>query len=520
MGVLLSLLLKLDYRDKDKGSSRKFIGILLAYAFANSALSFNYFMSFDKQSFVFFAMSTNVFLITFLIINDFDNLFLAKSYFQSITHLPLLPGDFFKAKLLSACLFISIMLSAVSLPQFIFFFNYENNIAETLLFVFTNLIFILTVASVLVIVYFFILEKFFNKASMFLYAVQICFFSFILYTNTVTRNALNTGTKVVFDNSMLQYLPSYLYSRMVFDPLLPLAGAAVLIIIIYALLKLFSGKFIKVNEIVTRYSIPKTKRKFGIFISRYGAFIRETFLKNNVELASYDLISNQLTNSRFLKTRYFSLLFLPIAFSAIGVITNNPGLLIINEGTKSGFLSDNLKMLSPTLIFMFIIAIRMLISNTKISDENSSGISWLYDVLPVKDKHLYVSGVNKFIYFNMAVPVIVLMAGILLIRLDGFTVLSNLAYIFSAVLFVNTVIDLFDKSLPFTYESNKFNSGSKFGEVFLNMIYGAAIFMLQIFIFKNVIFVLSACAGFLLIVFFLNKSAYNGKREKYSYASN
>ena len=519
---LFKLLLKLDYRDKDKAKAKKFFGILLAYIFANTALSFNYFMSFEKESFVFFAMSTNIFLITFLIINDFDNLFLAKSYFQSIIHLPISSADFFKAKLMSALLFISIMLGAVSVGQMIFFYSYDNDIFRTLMFFVTNIVFVLTISSVLVIVYFFVLEKFYNKAQMFLYAVQILFFTYILYTNMITRTALNNGVKVVFDNQYLQFLPSYFYSKMVFDPMLLGIGAAALIIIVFLLLKMFSEKFIKVNEIVTKLGGTKKKRSPAIFtvFKKYGSFIRQNFLKNNVELASYDLISSQLRNSKFLKSRYIPLLILPIAFSAIGAITNNPGLLIINDSGKTGFLSYNLKMLSPSLIFMYIIAVRMLISNTKISDENSSQIHWLYDILPVKDKHLYVSGVNKFIYFNMAVPVILLMAAILLFRLEPQIVFTNLVYLFSSVLFVNTILDMFDKTLPFTFENNKFNSGSKFGQVFLNMFWGVLIFILQIFVFKNIIFVIAACFIMLLLVFLLNKSAFNGTGKKYNIASN
>ena len=513
-------MLKLDYRDKDKAKSKKFFGILLAYIFANTALSFNYFMSFDAHTFIFFALSTNVFLITFLIINDFDNLFLAKNYFNSIIILPVTSEDFFKAKLLSAGIFISIMLSVVSIPQAVFFFNYDHNIIQTVLFLITNFIFILTFASLIVILYFFILEKYFNKASAFLYIVQMFFFGFIFYTNSITRTALNNGTKVSFEGSNLQYLPSYFYSKMVFDPLLLFAGLGLFLFLVYFLVKVFSGKFIKVNEIVTKYSLPKKQRKFGRVLSNYGPFIKRTFLKNNVELASYELISNQLSNSKFLKTRYIPLIFMPIAFSAIGVITNNPGLLIINEGAKAGFLSENLKMLSPSLLFMFIIAVRMLISNSKISDENSSDIGWLYDTLPVKDKHLYVSGVNKFIYFNIAIPIAILMTLILLIKVDPVSVILNMAYLFASVIFVNTILDLFDKSLPFTQESNKFNSGSKFAEVFLNMLYGVVIFILQIFIFKNVIFVISAVILLMLIVFFLNKSAENGTGKRFGVSTN
>ena len=79
---------------------------------------------------------------------------------------------------------------------------------------------------------------------------------------------------------------------------------------------------------------------------------------------------------------------------------------------------------------------------------------------------------------------------LLFMRIEPLPVIMNVLYITSFLFFINSVLSTFDKKLPFTLESSKFNSASKFLEILFTLILGLIVFICQIFIFQNVIFVI------------------------------
>ena len=79
-------------------------------------------------------------------------------------------------------------------------------------------------------------------------------------------------------------------------------------------------------------------------------------------------------------------------------------------------------------------------------------------------------------------------------------------FISSGIYLINSIILLFDKTYPFTLESTKFNSASKFFEVFFSMFLGLALFLIQIFVFQNIIFVIIAVMIFISISLLLNRN--------------
>src|ERR1700754_2643832 len=92
---LFGLFVSLDFRDKDKGSKKKILGLLLTYLLTNGILSFNNFNGFNEFSFAALSFSINIFFISFVVLNDFDNLFLAKKYFDGLINLPIKQKSFF-----------------------------------------------------------------------------------------------------------------------------------------------------------------------------------------------------------------------------------------------------------------------------------------------------------------------------------------------------------------------------------------------------------------------------------------
>jgi len=78
-------------------------------------------------------------------------------------------------------------------------------------------------------------------------------------------------------------------------------------------------------------------------------------------------------------------------------------------------------------------------------------------------------------------------------------------FIMTSVYFILTLKSLTDKTYPFTLESSKFNSASKLVEILFSMLIGVAVFLIQIFVFQNIIFVIIFIVVFLIISILLNK---------------
>ena len=126
MGNTLPLFLlfqKLDYRDKDNSGFKKLAGIVIAYLFSNTMLSFSFSLVYDERSFVIMSLTSNLFLLTMIVINDFNNLFLATGSIDILRSLPIKIGQVFSAKFLSAVVYLLIFIIAASVPQIIFFYS-------------------------------------------------------------------------------------------------------------------------------------------------------------------------------------------------------------------------------------------------------------------------------------------------------------------------------------------------------------------------------------------------------------
>jgi hypothetical protein len=157
---------------------------------------------------------------------------------------------------------------------------------------------------------------------------------------------------------------------------------------------------------------------------------------------------------------------------------------------KLQYLTSGLLVLSPSITFTLIMCSRLLITNTKITDENTGDIGWIYESIPIESKRIFLNGILKFINYNFIIPVVFLITFLLFMRIEPLPALLNILYITTFLFFINSTLKLFDKKYPFTLESSKFNSASKFLEILFTLILGIIVFICQIFIFQNVIFVI------------------------------
>jgi len=501
---LLSLFIKLDFRDKDKSGNKKIIGLLLTYLLTNFILSFSNYNGFDEFSFTVLSFSVNIFFVSFIILNDFDSLFLSKKYYESLITLPVTQNNFFAAKFISASLMIFAFFTVSSVSQLVFFYISSESVSKVILFFMASLLFNFTFMGLLLLLYVFIVNKFAEKSNLFVYALQFLFFLFVMYSSTASTKAFKLGKKNLLEIDFVQYMPQVLFAKAIYEywlfPVCLLITAAVY----FTLYKFMSVNFFELHEKISKVG-KKKKKALKFRFTFWGEFIRKYILRNNIQQASYELLGAQLRNSRFLRVKYIPMLLFPLIFCLLGVFVTKEFLVINAEQKIGSLLQSHLLIFSPSITFMTILSFRMLFSNTKIADENSPNAETVFSILPIKESMQLNLGISKFIYANFYFPLILVMIALLSIRLDMTTILLNLVYISSALYLLNTIFLMFDKRLPFSLDSSKFNSATKFGEVMFNMLLGIIVFIIQIFIFQNVIFVLGTSFLFFGISFLINR---------------
>jgi hypothetical protein len=491
--ILISTFFKLDFRDRENKGKKKFFGIFLSYLFANSVLSLNNYIAFNRESYVLLSFSTGVFLLVFVVLNDFTNLFFTKKHIDVLGSLPLSSSDLAGGKFISAFLYLVLFGVIIALPQTVFFGLYGSSAVEILLFFTANISSLFFITGLVLILYTISLKMFSGKSNFILYVFQFIFFFYVIFTSG-KASRLSVDKTDLLSLGFVKYLPQFYFASSVGKPV-TLSVLILFTILLYILFYFYIRKnYLKISAIIYEQSDKKRGVKTGksLFV-KYNKLISRAVVKNSEEKASYFLTLNQLGNSKSLKLKFIPLVFLPVIVSLIAVFTDTAVIKGIGE------LQGNLLIMTPSISLTFLMCLKLLISATKIEDESSADTAWMYSVLPVKSPGRVKNANIKFITVNFAFPLIIVLFFILSIKLNPLSAVLNLIYIFSASLMINSLFLIFDRVFPFSLESTKYNSASKLGEILFIMLVGVGIFVVQIFIFENVIFVLFSILLFLVI---------------------
>ena len=489
--ILFNTFLKLEFRDNDNSAKKKFIGILVSYLFANTVLSFNSFISFEKTSYELLAFSTGVFLLVFVVLNDFGNIFFTKRHIDAVNTLPISKSELVSAKFISSFAYLFVYAVIIIIPQTIFFFFYEKNLVETAFFVvagFSSLFFIL---GIILFLYTISLKLFSGKSGFILYFLQFIFFFYVIFISShISKKAVVRGD--IMNIGYIKYFPQYYFTQSVNNItllLVLLIATALVYLLYYFYLK---NNYFSLSAIIysLKEKVKKDKTKNGLFAS-YNYFICNRFINNNEEKASYLLTFNQLKSSKSLKMKFIPLTFIPLIVSLIAVFSDN---LTFQPGEK-----ESIALLVPSVFFTLLMCIKLLISATKIEDENSTGSAWMFSVLPIYSPKRILNANIKFVFSNFVIPVAIILFALMIFKVEAFTLACNILFMLSASYFIITLFLLFDKIFPYSLESSRYNSVSKFGEILLIMLVGVVIFVSQIFIFENVIFVIISVILFYVI---------------------
>lgn len=299
-----------------------------------------------------------------------------------------------------------------------------------------------------------------------------------------------------------KYLPQYYLATGyggIENLLLLVAATFILFTVTYFYLK---SRYFVLSDYISSVDTPKT----SLFAKLRGSFdftvIEKLLIRNGTEKASFGLIKNLFINSSSLKIRLFPVLLIPLISTLIGVASGMSPMLVMME--KGVSINEGLLIISPAISITTLMCIRLLYANTKMSLDTDGNINWLYESLPV-ERRKFVNGVSKYIFLYFVAPVIVITSLLLLTRLPALDVFCNQFYLLAFGFFTNSLLNRFDRHLPFTIEGTKFNNSSKYIEILLVTFFGVVFFVSQIFIFKSIIFVLLGVLIFAVISYFLNK---------------
>lgn len=510
---LLSLFLKIDFRDKSSSGKKRFAGILAAYLVSNTAMAFNFFTVFDKQSFIILTLSSCIFLLALLVLNDFDNLILAGSSYAALSALPVPGAAIFKAKFITAQIYLFPFALVSSLPPSVFIYFYDSSFSDSLLLFLVSVSFCLAIAGSLIFLYGFFLLKFRKLASVFMSLTQFLFFAFVFYSSFAGAGSREfrelPGHKLtIIDNPGVRLLPQTFMAKLVDLPEYYPAAFFVAVAVFFLCYKFIAANYAQLSENAAMISSGKKKRKLRLMAPQFlKEFINRIYLRNDLERSSFRLVSDQLASSAFLRLKYIPYFIMPLMFILIGLILNTEGLLYLRSaGSLGSLMSPVVPLLSPSITIILMMSSRMLISNTKIMDDQSADTEWIYKTLPERDPGIILRGVLKFFFLSFFLPVMLLLFIVLLFRGSIEAAVLNLLFIGSGICFIVTLSSLFDKTMPFTIESGKFNSASKLGEIFVSMFVGIILILIQIFAFQSIIFAVVLTAVFIAATILLNRN--------------
>ena len=498
--ILTKLFLNLDLRNSGDSGFKKLIGLIITYLFVNSLMSFSSFKQFDKNVFVFMALTVNLFLIGFLVISDYPNLFFTNKYSDVLKSFPINEKNIFVSKITSAFVYLSVYPFVMILPPSVFIYFYDHSIADSLLFAFISFVFSYFVISLVFLLNSLVVIKSKGKSKLLIFVFQILFISFVFIVNKYSGlHAVNVNFLTL---NFVKYFPQY-YLLLVFNnsiyilPYLLLTAGLLFFNYIF-----FKNNYYKLSEIINssgKNTNPGKRKLFSLNLS----FAEKILLKNNVEKSSFYLTKNLFQANSILKFRLIPVFLLPLIATAISVFSDVNEMLIISGMDKLS--AYEIYVLSPSITITLIMVSRLVYSNTKISLGEDDSIQSLYSVLPIGNKYNFMKGVSKFVNLYLMLPVSIICLGLVLIRFQNYDVFVNFIYLYAFISLVNTLSMRYDKIYPFTVQSTKYNNSTKYIQLFGAILLGIGFIVSQIFLFKNIIFIITAIFVILGLKVLLNK---------------
>ena len=481
---------------------KKFILILTGFVIANLVISFNYSRIYDAFSYTYLCYTANAFFVIFAAIGDFQNLFLSNKQFEFINSLPIEEVSIIRAKFKSAYLFLTVLILITLIPQAILFFFYDSVSAISgLRFIAGNLAFSTFAINLVIIAYILVVKFFYEKAFTLLYIIQFVFVGSVIYSTTMTTKQGSVQGATILNLEFTKYLPQYYFTGAVTSNSWLIISLGISLVSFPLLYLVYAKYFMDINLLFQKAGSNKPKNNKSVFPFnlRSGSYPK-VFLKNDAQAASYVLKKRLVFSSKTLLLRILPATIIPVVFVILAVT--------FNSGSNSIFIGnipiEGIGILNPAITFTYLLCIRLLFSALKQEEDNSQGISWLFESLP-SDKINFISGAKKFIIIFFIVPLTVLSLILLSLKAPLEIVLLNYAYIISGTFLINSLFRKRENYFPFSKSINRLTSVNRFAEIFISILSASILFVLQYFIFTDIKYVFICILSFCILSLFISK---------------
>ncbi len=501
--VLTKMFLSLDFRNSGDSGFKKLIGMIITYLFVNTMMSFSSFTQQNKDVFIFMALTVNLFLVGFVVISDYSNLFFTNKYTDVLKSLPVSEENIFISKITSALVYLSVYPLVMAVPPSVFVYFYNHSFADSLLFALVSVMFSYFVVSLVFFLNSLVVLRSKGKSRILIFVFQMVFISFIFAMNKYSGKHSGSADFLALD--FVKFFPQY-YLLLVFNNGLYLLPFLLITVSLFYLNYIFfRTSYYNLSEITNGITV---EGKRTMLLSLNLSSVENLILRNNIERSSYYLAKNLFHSGSTLKLRLMPVLLLPVIATAIAVFGDANEMLIISGLDKLS--PYEIYVLNPSITLALIMAARLVYSSTKIAFDDDENVQSMFDVLPVENRFKFLKGVNKFVSLYLVLPVSVICLGLVLFRFMHLDIFLNFIYLFSFISLYNTVSMKLDKVYPFTVPATKFNSSTKYLNVFLAILLGIVLVASQIFVFKNIIFFITAIFVILVVKVLLNKFIHNG----------
>jgi hypothetical protein len=500
ISYLTRFFLKVDFRNREEKKHNRVIAIIISYLFANILLSGNAYFLFDKSSFVLVSFSTSMFLIFFLVLSEYENLFFEKSNFDFIKSLPLQKKDLFLSKFISATLYLIFFVFIIVIPQSIFIYYYDKNLFDIFWFLAVSFLFVISSLSFISIVYTVILLTS-RKTRFFLHFLQATFIFYVLGVNSIASESIKFGRVNLLDLTPIKYTPQYFFLKAVNIKIEFWIALCITIFLSLIMYLLFVSKYFYISEILL--SQHATKKSYtglkGIFLFES---IEKIILKTSDTQAGYRLAMNMFLRSKALRIRVFPTIILPILFSVVIIFTNQNNIFFDSRVLE--FFETEIKVLNPSITLILLFTSRLLLKNFLYSDEGPVNIVEFYKSLPIKNGKSFWVGVMIFVIVFLLIPTYFMVSVCLSFVADITAIIANMFFVFSFIIFLNSLNLTNNKILPFSVQNTRYSSFSRLGDFLLVILIFIVFFILQIITFKNtVVFIFVIMSLFTLIGIFI-----------------
>lgn len=457
-------------------------------------ISLGNYQKFDVNTFIFAALTINLFLLGFVVVSDYSDLFFSPKHSLALAGLPVKEENIFVSKVSSAFIYLSVYPFVVSFPPSVYVYFYNHNLVDAFTFLLISFLFSYFVIGLVFIVNSSIIVISKSKSKILIFLMQILFVAFIFIVNNYSSN----NSENLFNIIYIKYLPQYYL-------LLGFYNAYYLIafVIITLVLFVFIYFYLKQNYLRISAFINTAGTSFGrkSFLQANLGLFDNFNLKNKTENASFALVKNHFKNTSVLKFRLIPLLFLPVVATIINVFSGMNEILLLSIMPDSSLL-----ILNPAVSMTLIISSKILFTSLKTGFDEDENIVSLYSSLPIRSRFNFQIGVVKFINYYFTIPLVILCGTVILFKVQNIDVIYNLIFVLLFIMLVNIVTARLDSVLPFSASVSKFGSSSRYIQILVAMLIGIVFVVSQIIVFMNFIFFIIAIFVILLLIVLLNKT--------------